>query len=68
MLIYAQLLQRWNLTMQEMAYDKTVTEEEYEVKFREYQGKLQKLYNRLKSEYGMSEDEFRDLKDQAMTM
>ncbi|STO12823.1 Uncharacterised protein [[Flavobacterium] thermophilum] len=69
MKVYALLIRKWMDELQEYQWDGTIEHfEKQERKQQEYTYKMNKLYNRLKREYGFDKEKFYALQDQAVMM
>jgi hypothetical protein len=69
MKVYALLIRKWMDELQEGQWEGTIEHlEKCERKQQEYTYKMNKLYSRLKREYGFNKEEFYALQDQAVMM
>jgi hypothetical protein len=64
---YANLIRKYMDDLQSGMWDGTIEHmNNYELKQNTYTNKMDKLYNRLKREYGFSKEKFYALQDQAV--
>ena len=69
MKVYALLIRKWMDELQEGQWEGTIEYlEKCDQKQQEYTYKMNKLYSRLKREYGFNKEKFYALQDQAVMM